>query len=103
MLNFCFVFWLIKGEKDIGAKIEYIKSIDNDYKKYRSIMSENVIVDNNFIKKIDDELKLFLNNIFQQEKSKAHRIDFNFWLKLINLVNICIKIINFWLIWFFMN
>jgi len=69
---------LIKGEKDIEAKIEYIKSIDNDYKKYRSIMSENVIVDNNFIKKIDDELKLFLNNIFQQEKSKAHRIDFNF-------------------------
>ena len=69
---------LIKGEKDIGAKIEYIKSIDNDYKKYRSIMSENVIVDNNFIKKIDNELKLFLNNIFQQEKSKARRIDFNF-------------------------
>ena len=69
---------LIKGEKDIGAKIEYIKSIDNDYKKYRSILSENVIVDNNFTKQIDNELKLFLNNIFQQEKSKARRIDFNF-------------------------
>lgn len=67
---------LIKGEKDIAAKIEYIKSIDNDYKKYRSIMSENVIVDNNYTKKIDNELKLFLNNIFQQEKSKARRIDF---------------------------
>jgi len=39
-------------------------------------MSENVIVDNNFTKKIGNELKLFLNNIFQQEKSKARRIDF---------------------------
>ena len=69
---------LIKGEKDIGAKIEYIKSIDNDNEKYKSIMSENVIVDNNFTKKIDNELKLFLYNIFQQEKTKARRIDSKF-------------------------
>ena len=69
---------LIKGEKDIGAKIEYIKSIDNDYEKYRSIMSENALVDNNFTQKIDNELKSFLYNIFQQEKSKAHRIDSKF-------------------------
>ena len=69
---------LIKGEKDIRAKIEYIKSIDNDNEKYRSIMSENVIVDNNFTKKIDNELKLFLYNIFQQEKSKTRRIDSKF-------------------------
>jgi len=39
-------------------------------------MTENVIVDNNYTKKIDNELKLFLINIFQQEKSKARRIDF---------------------------
>ena len=71
-------FIFIKGEKDIDDKIEYIKSIDNDNEKYRSIMSENVILDNNFIKKIDDELKLFLYNIFQQEKSKSHRIDSKF-------------------------
>ena len=63
---------LIKGEKDIAAKIEYIKSIDNDYEKY-NIMSENAIVDNSFTKRIEDELKLFLYNIFQQEKSKASR------------------------------
>ena len=69
---------LIKGEKDIGAKIEYIKSIDNDYEKYRSIMSENALVDDNFTQKIDNELKSFLYNIFQQEKSKAHRIDSKF-------------------------
>ena len=67
-------FILIKGEKDIREKIEYIKSIDNDDEKYRSILRENVIVDKNFTKKIDNELKLFLFNIFQQEKSKAYNI-----------------------------
>ena len=69
---------LIKGEKDLRAKIEYIKSIDNDDEKYRSILRENVIVDMNFTKKIDNELKIFLFNIFQQEKSKARRIDSKF-------------------------
>jgi hypothetical protein len=69
---------LIKGEKDIDNKIEYIKSIDNDNEKYRNILREKVIVDNNFIEKIDDELKSFLYNIFQQEKSKSRRIDSKF-------------------------
>ena len=69
---------LIKGEKDIASKIEYIKSIDNDDEKYRSIINENALVDNNFTQKIDNELKSFLYNIFQQEKSKAHRIDAKF-------------------------
>ena len=69
---------LIKGEKDIYDKIEYIKSIDNDDEKYKSIMKEKVILDNNFIEKIDDEIKLFLYNIFQQEKSKSKRINSKF-------------------------
>ena len=67
---------LIKGEKDIKEKIEYIKSIDNDNEKYRSILRESVIIDNNISEKIHNELNLFFYNIFQQEKSKARRIDF---------------------------
>ena len=69
---------LIKGEKDINDKIEYIKSIDNDDEKYKSFLREKVILDNNFIEKIDEELKLFLYNIFQQEKSKSRRINSKF-------------------------
>ena len=69
---------LIKGEKDIEEKINYIKSIDNDDEKYRRIISENALVDNNFTQKIDYELKSFLYNIFQQEKKKARRIDTKF-------------------------
>lgn len=68
----------IKGGKDIGPKIEYIKSIDKDDEKYRSILRENIIIDNNYTEKINSEIKLFLYNIFQQEKSKARRIDSKF-------------------------
>ena len=38
---------LIKGEKDIKEKIEYIKKIDNDDKIYKDILKENVLIDNN--------------------------------------------------------
>ena len=38
---------LIKGDKDIDQKIEYIKKIDNDDELYKSIMKEKPILDNN--------------------------------------------------------
>ena len=36
-------FILIRGEKDMKEKIEYIKKIDNDDKLYFSILRENII------------------------------------------------------------
>jgi len=71
---------LIKGEKDIDKKIEYIKKIDNDDKLYMEIMKEKPIIDNKFIEKIDKkEFKEFLCNIFWQDKNKAYRRDDNFY------------------------
>ena len=71
---------LVKGEKDINKKIEYIKKIDNDDKLYMEIMKEKPIIDNKFKEKIDQkEIKEFLTNIFQQEKNKAFRRDDNFY------------------------
>ena len=67
---------LIKGEKDIKEKIEYIKKIDNDDNLYKSIMVEKPFIDDNFIDKIDrKEIKLFMKNIFSQDKNKAFRTD----------------------------
>ena len=67
---------LIKGEKDISKKIEYIKKIDNDDNLYLAILKENPIFDDNFISKIDKfEIKAFLKNIFQQDKNTAFRKD----------------------------
>lgn len=70
----------IKGKNDLEKKIEYIKKIDNDDKLYESIMKEKPIIDDSFINKIDNiEIKLFLKNIFMQEKKKAFRRDNNFY------------------------
>ena len=68
-------FILVKNSNNINDKINYIKEIDNNDEKYKNIIKEKVIIDNNYIKKIDNELKLFLINIFQQDKLKAYRIN----------------------------
>ena len=71
---------LIKGEKDIDEKIEYIKNIDNDIKLYKSIMKEKPIIDEYFIDKIyNNEMKFFFKNIFKQDKNKAYRRDDNYY------------------------
>ena len=53
---------LIKGEKDIDEKIEYIKKIDKDDKLYMDIMKENPIIDDKAKDKIDkSDIKEFLS------------------------------------------
>ena len=64
---------LIKGEKDLQKKIEYIKKIDNNDEIYKYILKEKVLLDNNIVIDTEKELKEFLCNIFEQEKSKAYR------------------------------
>ena len=71
---------LIRGDKDIDTKIEYIKKIDNDDKLYMEIMKEKPIIDDKFKEKIDNkEIKEFFYNIFSQDKNKAYRRDDNFY------------------------
>ena len=65
---------LIKGEKDMLEKIEYIKKIDNDINLYKSLLKENVLLDDKIGNKNDKELKKFLQHIFEQDKSKAFRV-----------------------------
>ena len=74
------VYILIRGEKDIDSKIEYIKKIDKDEKLYKSILKEKIFNNDNYIdimKKIVDEKQKFFLNIFSQNKLKAKRIDDN--------------------------
>ena len=53
-------FILIKNEKDIFNKIEYIKKIDKDDELYKKILKENIFI-NNKTKQINDEqFKFFL-------------------------------------------
>jgi hypothetical protein len=90
-------FILIKGEKDILQKIEYIKKIDNDEQIYRNIIKESILIfkspniinkylieifdlilliDKNILKKYKIEYEEFLFHIFEQEKNRAKRIDY---------------------------
>ena len=64
---------LIRDEKDMYQKIEYIKMIDNDDEKYKKFLKKGVLIDKNIADKIEEELKLFLENIFTQDKIKAYR------------------------------
>ena len=72
-------FILIRGEKDLKKKIEYIKKIDNNDRLYKSILKENIIVDDNFVLNNKNEKIEFIRHIFEQEKNMAKRIDNYNW------------------------
>ena len=72
-------FILIKGEKDMMEKIEYIKKIDNDDELYRSFLREKVLIDDKIKEESTNERIQFLTHIFEQDKSLAKRIDKYDW------------------------
>ena len=71
-----FLYNEVKGKKDINKKIEYIKEIDNNDELYKKLLKENVLLDKNIVIDTKKELKEFLYNIFEQDKSKAYRKQF---------------------------
>ena len=72
-------FILIRGEKDLKKKIEYIKKIDNNDRLYKSILNENIIVDDNFVLNNKNDKIEFIKHIFEQEKNMGKRIDNYNW------------------------
>jgi hypothetical protein len=66
---------LIKNEKDLENKINYIIQIDNDDNLYRKIMKEKVFIDDFFVDNIQNDRKKFLLHIFEQKKEFAKRVD----------------------------
>ena len=60
---------------EIEYKIFDIKKIDNDDNLYRSILKENLFINDNLEKINTKERIKFFRNIFRQEKSKVKRID----------------------------
>ena len=66
---------LIRNERDIQNKMNYIIKIDKDDNLYRSILKEKVFVDDFFVDNIQNERKKFLLHIFEQKKEYAKRVD----------------------------
>ena len=68
-------FILIRGEKDMRKKIEYIKQIDNNDILYKNFFKINVI-NNNYINNIIiKEFIEYFEHIISQNKNKAKRVD----------------------------
>ena len=74
-------FILIKGEKDMMEKIEYIKKIDNDDELYKKILKEKVLINDKIIEDSTSERIRFLTHIFEQNKTLAKRVDNYHWKK----------------------
>ena len=72
-------FILIKGEKDMLQKIEYIKKIDNDDELYKQILRENVLINDKIKDESTNERIKFLTHIFEQNKTLAKRVDNYHW------------------------
>ena len=70
-------FILIRSERDIKSKIEYIKKIDNDDKLYHSILNQQIFNDNyqKIIANTLEEKIKFFENIFIQGNIKGKRAD----------------------------
>ena len=68
-------FILIRGEKDMIKKINYIKKIDNNEQLYNNILKEKILINKNISNCIFREYYEFLLHIFEQDKSKAKRIN----------------------------
>ncbi len=71
------IFILIRNEKDMKYKIEYIKKIDNNETLYKSILKEKLFIKENLLKINRKEKIQFFKHIFEQDKDKAKRIDNN--------------------------
>ena len=71
---------LIKDDKDMDKKIEYIKKIDNDMNLYKSIMKEKPILNEKITYRFyKNEIISFIKNIFSQDKKLAFRRDNNYY------------------------
>ena len=68
-------FILIRGEKDMIEKINYIKKIDNNDELYNNIIKENILMNINILDHITKEYNEFLSHIFEQDKNSAKRIN----------------------------
>jgi hypothetical protein len=65
---------LIRGEKDFIKKIKYIAKIDRNEELYKSILKENVLINDNYKIENDKEYKEFLYHIFTQNNKIGKRI-----------------------------
>ncbi len=63
--------------KTLDEVIAAVKEIDQDDEKYVKMLNEPIFKDEKYYEKQQENLKSFLYNIFDKEKSKAKKIEFS--------------------------
>ena len=71
----CFI--LVRNSIDLLDKIEFIKKVDQDDELYKKFLMEDVLVDEDVVRKRKKDEKDYWNHIFRQDKYDAKRIDTN--------------------------
>ena len=66
---------LVRNDLDLLDKIEYIKEIDQNDELYKQFLSQDVLIDENIVKKRKKQEIEYWSHIFRPDKSDAKRID----------------------------
>ena len=66
---------LVRNDVDLQEKIEYIKKVDQDDNLYRKFLMEDVLVDEDVVRKRKKDEKDYWSHIFRPDKYDAKRID----------------------------
>ena len=69
----CYI--LVRNDVDLEEKIEYIKKVDQDDKLYRKFLMEDVLIDEDVVRKRKKDEKDYWSHIFRPDKYDAKRID----------------------------
>ena len=66
---------LVRNELDLLDKIEYIKEIDQNDELYKQFLSQDVLIDEDIVKKRKKQEIEYWSHIFRPDKYDAKRID----------------------------
>jgi hypothetical protein len=66
---------LVRNDVDLEEKIEFIKKVDQDDKLYRKFLMEDVLIDEDVVRKRKKDEKDYWSHIFRPDKYDARRID----------------------------
>ena len=66
---------MVRNELDLLDKIEYIKEIDQNDDLYKQFLSQDVLIDEDIVKKRKKQEIEYWSHIFRPDKYDAKRID----------------------------
>lgn len=63
--------------ENLDEVLKVVKEIDNDDEKYLKMVNQPIFKDQELFERQEEELKIFLYNIFDKDKKNAKKVEFN--------------------------